>query len=79
MNYKRYFDGKQRLTKQALVNVNTLSAMFRGHPFDLEAVNEYNRWTKRFNQAVTRAEQERALDERQRFMLKIIHAPRQAA
>ena len=79
MNYKRYFDGKQRLTKQALVNLNTLSAMFRGRFFDLEAVNEYNRWTKRFNQAVTRAEQERALDERQRFMLKMIHAPRQAA
>ena len=79
MNYKRYFDGKQRLTKQALVNLNTLSAMFRGRFFDLEAVNEYNRWTKRFNRATTRAEQERALDERQRFMLKMIHAPRQAA
>ncbi|APE04892.1 MAG: hypothetical protein CL600_02955 [Alteromonas sp.] len=79
MNYKRYFDGKQRLTKQALVNLNTLSAMFRGRSFDLEAVNEYNRWTNRFNRATTRAEQERALDERQRFMLKVIHAPRQAA
>ena len=45
---------------------------FRGRFFDVGTVSEFNRLTKRFNAASTRAEQERTLDERQRFMLKVI-------
>lgn len=82
MNYSRCFDGNKQLAQQAIVNMKTLSSMYRGRFFDVSTVNEYNRLTKRFNIAATRAEQERALDERQRFMLKIIQGAelnRQAA
>lgn len=82
MNYRRCFEGKQRLMQQSMVNMQTLSSMYKGRFFDVGTVSEYNRLTKRFNVARTRAEQERALDERQRFMLKMIQGAslnRQAA
>ena len=72
MNYSRYFEGKKPLARQAMVNMQTLSSMYRGRFFDVGTVSEFNRLTKRFNAASTRAEQERTLDERQRLMLKVI-------
>lgn len=82
MNYSRCFEGKKPLARQAMVNMQTLSSMYRGRFFDVGTVSEFNRLTKRFNAAKTRAEQERALDERQRFMLKMVQGTtfnRQAA
>ena len=74
MNYRRCFQDKKTLAAQAMVNMQTLSAMYRGRFFDIRTVSEFNRLTKRFNAASSRAEQERTLDERQRFMLKVIQS-----
>jgi len=72
MNYSRYFNGKEKMAAQPMVNMASLGAMYKGRFFDIGTVNKYNQFTKHFNTANNRASQERILDERQCFMLKVI-------